>query len=153
MDQIDSGKAVNMDAKEKKYLKAIEQVIENFGTIQRNFVLDKTGIRAIIKFIEDLEGRRPFFELDDPVVQKGKTAAKKVIDELTVQLDLLKEMEPPQPWTQFHQTLIESIKFQLEGYKEMSQVFEDSNMNHILEGQEMVNRGMKILEGGTKKEE
>jgi hypothetical protein len=142
-----------MDAKEKKYLKAIEQVIENFGNIQRNFVLDKTGIRAIIKFIEDLEGRRPFFELDDPVVQKGKVAAKRVIDELSVQLESLIKMEPPKPWEQFHGTLVESIKLQLEGYKEMSLVFEDSNMSHILEGQELVNRGMNILEGGTKKEE
>jgi hypothetical protein len=142
-----------MDAKEKKYLKSIEQVIESFGNIQRNFVLDKTGIRAIIKFIEDLEGRRPFFELDDPVVQKGKTAAKRVIDELSVQLDTLEKMTPPKPWEQFHSSLVESIKLQLEGYKEMSLVFEDSNMNHILEGQDMVNRGMKILEGGSKKEE
>jgi hypothetical protein len=141
-----------MDENEKKYLDGIEKVIESFGTIQRNFVMDKTGIRAIIKFIEDLEGRRPFFELDDPVVQKGKTAVIRVIEELTGQLNTLKDLLPPSPWKQFHHSLIESIRIQLEGFKEMSLVFEDSDMDHIVDGQDLVNRGMKILEGGARKE-
>ena len=135
---------------EKKYLSEIEKVIENFGTIQRNFVLDKSGIRAIIKFIEDLEGRRPFFELDDPVVRKGKTAAERVINELSEQLKILENLSAPPPWEQFHESLVESIRTQLEGYREMALVFEDSDMDHIVDGQDIVNRGMKILEGGEK---
>jgi hypothetical protein len=90
--------------------------------------------------------------LDDPVVQKGKTAARRVIDELTEQLKFLEAVEAPALWGQFHHSLIESIRYQVQGYKEMAMVFEDSNMNHIIEGQEMVDRGMKILEGGAKKE-
>lgn len=141
-----------MKDEEKKYMDEIERIIEGLGAIQRKFVLDKTGIRAIIRFIEDLEGRRPFFELDDPVVRKGKMAVKRVIDELSRQMEILEDLKPPQPWKEFHRTLVQSIKLQLEGYQEMSMVFEDSNMDHIADGQEMVGQGMKILEGGSKRE-
>lgn len=141
-----------MEERESSYLESIEKVIESFGTIQRNFVLDKTGIRAIIKFIEDFEGRRPFFELDDPVVQKGRLAARRVIEELATQLDCLKHLSPPPLWGQFHDSLIESIALQIDGYREMYLVFEDSDMEHIIRGQEKVSKGMQILEGGNKKE-
>lgn len=139
-----------MKEEEQKYLSQLEKVIENFGTIQRNFVLDKSGIRAIIKFIEDLEGRRPFFDLDDPVVQKGKAAANRVIEALSGQLQILEDLQAPPMWKKFHDSLVESIRTQLEGYREMSLVFEDSDMDHVTDGQEMVNRGMKLLEGGKK---
>jgi len=140
-----------MDECEKKYIGEIEKIIERFGTIQRNFILDKTGIRAIIKFIEDLEGRPPFFELDDPVVQKGKAAADKVIRELSTQLSALEALEAPKRWKEFHSSIVNSIRLQLEGYREMALVFEDSNMDHISYGQQMVNSGMKILEGGSRR--
>lgn len=139
-----------MDNKEKVYIERIEEIIEQFGTIQRNFVLDKAGIRAIINFIEQFQGRRPFFELDDPVVQKGKSAAYKVIDELSKQLKSLDSMEYPTDWSQFHNSLVRSIRIQLDGYREMVKVFEDSNLIHISEGQEIVNRGMDILRSGKK---
>ena len=139
-----------MDAKEEKYLGSIERVIERFGTIQRNFVLDKTGVRAIINFIEQFEGRRPFFELDDPVVQKGKSAAEKVIKELNQQVDYLRNLEYPENWEKFHKVLVESIEIQLDGYREMVKVFEDSKLDHIEKGHEMVNKGMKILQGGNR---
>lgn len=141
-----------MKEDEKKYMGQIEGIIESLGTIQRNFVLDKTGIRAIIKFIEDLEGRRPFFDLDDPVVQKGKTAAGRVIGELEKQLERLGKISPPASWKEFHRSLVESISLQLEGYKEMFLIFEDSSIEHVTEGQNMVSQGMKILEGGSRKE-
>ena len=53
---------------EKRYMEKIESVIDQFGTIQRNFVLDKSGIRAIVKFIQDFAGAPPSFSLDDPVI-------------------------------------------------------------------------------------
>lgn len=141
-----------MKKEEQKYSEEIESIIENLGGLQRKFVLDKTGIRAIIKFIEDLEGRRPFFDLDDPVVQKGKSAAGRVTEGLEKQLKQLQALSPPAGWADFHECLTGSIQLQLDGYKEMVLVFEDSNMDHITEGQDSVNRGMKLLEECSGKE-
>lgn len=142
-----------MDKKEEQYLESIEQVIERFGTIQRNFVLDKTGVRAIINFIEQFEGKRPFFELDDPVVLKGKAAAYKVIEELSKQVDYLKQLEYPSVWESFHKVLVESIEEQLNGYNEMIKVFEDSKLKHIETGHKMVSKGMNILQGGKRSDD
>ncbi len=135
---------------EKQYMEQIEGIIEQFGTIQRNFVLDKTGIRAIVKFIEDFAGGPQTFSLDDPVILKGKQAAFRVIEELGKQLDELGRIEPPEVWLRFHESLCSSIKLQLQGYKEMTKVFEDSDINHLSSGQELVNKGMGILEGGAR---
>lgn len=142
-----------MDKKEEQYLENIEQVIERFGTIQRNFVLDKTGVRAIINFIEQFEGKHPFFELDDPVVQKGKAAAFKVIEELGKQVNYLKQLESPSNWESFHKVLVKSIEEQLNGYNEMIKVFEDSKLEHIEIGHKMVNKGMNILQGGNRSDD
>jgi hypothetical protein len=135
---------------ERQYMEQIERIIEQFGTIQRNFVLDKNGIRAIVKFIEDFAGAPPSFSLDDPVILKGRQAAFKVIEELTRQLEDLQRIESPEIWAKFHQSLITSITLQLEGYKEMTKVFEDSDTRHLSNGQELVKRGMGILEGGSR---
>lgn len=131
-------------------MEQIERIIESFGQIQRNFVLDKSGIRAIVKFIEDFAGAPPTFSLDDPVILKGKQAAFKVIEELSKQLDELEKIEAPEVWRRFHESLISSIKLQLQGYKEMTRVFEDSDITHLSQGQELVNKGMGILEGGAR---
>jgi len=135
---------------ERNYMEQIERIIEQFGTIQRNFVLDKSGIRAIVKFIEDFAGAPPTFSLDDPVILKGKQAAFKVIEELGKQLGDLERIQAPGVWARFHESLVSSIRLQLQGYKEMTRVFEDSDINHLSHGQELVNQGMAILEGGAR---
>ncbi len=139
-----------MKDEEKRYMEKIESAIDHFGTIQRNFVLDKSGIRAIVKFIQDFAGSPPSFSLDDPVILKGKQAAFKVIDELEKQLLDLRSVRPPDIWEKFHESLLNSIQLQLQGYKEMVRVFEDSDVDHLQHGQEMVNKGMGILEGGSR---
>lgn len=139
-----------MDQMEKKYLSGIEEAIESFGTIQRNFVLDKTGVRAVINFIEQFEGHRPLFDMDDPVVIKGRLAAQKVVEELTKQLKFLEKLEYPADWEQFHKTLLESIQLQLEGYREMTKVFEDCNLEHVEKGRDLVNSGMNLLQSEKK---
>lgn len=135
---------------EREYMDQIERIIEHFGTIQRNFVLDKSGIRAIVKFIEDFAGAPPSFSLDDPVILKGKQAATRVIEELGEQYEELMRIKAPERWLKFHESLLSSIKLQLQGYKEMTRVFEDSDISHLSNGQELVNQGMGILEGGTR---
>ncbi|MCL5773517.1 MAG: hypothetical protein M1536_03980 [Firmicutes bacterium] len=135
---------------EKGYLGKIELIIEEFGTIQRNFVLDKNGVRAIVKFVQELEGKTPVFALDDPVVQKGKQVATKVIEGLARQLEVLEKIKPPDVWTKFHESLISSLKLQLQGYREMAKVFDDHNPAHINKGQDFVSKGMGLLEAGNK---
>ena len=58
----------------------------------------------------------------------------------------MQSLTHPERWGDFHESLVESLTLQMEGYQEMWEVFEDSNMDHVLEGQGMVNQGMKILE-------
>jgi hypothetical protein len=137
-----------MNDAEQKYLEGFEKVMVNLSTIQRKFVTDKTGIRAIIKFIEDFEGRRPFFELDDPVVKKGKILANSVVEEMAIQLNTLSNLRAPGKWQKFHKMMTDSIRTQIDGYKEMIQVFEDSEMDHIIKGKDKVNEGMQLLEMG-----
>jgi len=135
---------------EKYYMERIEDIIEQFGAIQRDFVLDRSGIHAIIEFIENFSGSTPEFSLDDPVLLKGKQAANKVIDKLSQQLVELEDLNPPEIWQQFHRSLVSSIKLQLQGYKEMTRIFTDKDISHIHNGREMVDQGMKILEGGSR---
>lgn len=136
--------------KEKEYLEKIEASVEHFGTIQRNFVLDKSGIHAIVSFIKDFQGKTPAFSLSDPVIIKGKNAATRVVEELAKQLKDLEKIQPPEIWERFHNMMISSIRMQLAGYKEMLKVFEDNDLSHVRKGQEIVNTGMSILEGGSR---
>lgn len=136
--------------KEEAYLEQIEKIIEHFGVIQKQFIMDKKGIHAIIKFIEDFSGQPQTFSLDDPVIQKGKITAQKVIHEIEIQLSQIERLEPPEIWKTFHATLTQSIKLQLEGYKEMAKVFDNKNTIHIVTGQKLVNEGMSLLEAGNR---
>ena len=136
---------------EQKYISAIEKSIERFGEIQRKFVFDKDGIKAIVKLIEDLEGKRPVFTLNDPLIAKGKKAALNMITELNKQLEALEKIKPPADWKKFHRSLVASLSLQLEGYQEMMLVFNDNNFEHINLGQLKVNQGMKILSARAKR--
>ncbi|MCD6310625.1 MAG: hypothetical protein J7M18_07905 [Candidatus Eremiobacteraeota bacterium] len=140
-----------MTRKERKYINAIEQSIENFGAIQRDFVLDKRGIHALVRFIEDLEGHQPSFDLDDPVIQKAKTSVQKVIIGLKSEIKKLKKLEPSSQWKTFHDAFLTSLNEQLKGYTEMFKVFKDGKIRHIKKGQEIANRGVNLLVGGQKK--
>lgn len=139
-----------MESGEEFYLEQVEKIIEQFGVIQRNFVMDKKGIHAIVKFIEDFSGQPQAFSLDDPVIQKGKNTCYRVIKEMEEQLNQLERLNPSELWKTFHESLLKSIRLQLEGYKEMAKVFEDRNIIHIAAGQKLVNEGMSLLEAGSK---
>jgi hypothetical protein len=139
-----------MASAEDFYLEQIEKIIEQFGVIQRNFVMDKKGIHAIVKFIEDFSGQPQSFSLDDPVIQKGKATCYRVIKEMEEQLNQLEHLNPTEVWKTFHESLLKSIRLQLEGYKEMAKVFDNRNIIHIAAGQKLVNEGMSLLEAGTK---
>lgn len=137
--------------REEDYLEQIEKIIEQFGVIQRSFVIDKKGIHAIVKFIEDFSGQPQAFSLDDPVIQKGKATCNRVIKEMEEQHTQLDKLKPPELWITFHDSLIKSIRLQLDGYIEMAKVFENRNVIHIATGQKLVNEGMSMLEAGTRR--
>ena len=141
-----------MNDPERRYMESIEKSIEQLGSIQRTFVLDKNGIRAIVRLIEEMGGAPPVFSLDDPVILKGRAAALRVVEELAAQLATLEAIDAPDIWAHFHQSLVTSIGLQLQGYRAMTRVFDDSNPRHLAEGQELVTRGMAMLEAGSRSE-
>lgn len=137
-----------MRQSEENYLASIQIKIESFGVIQREFIFERNGVVALVKLINSLGGNSPVLSLKDPVMQKGRNAAHKVIVELERQLGELKIIEPPQVWMKFHNMMLYSIKLQIEGYKEMLKVFEDGEIKHIGRGKDIVKKGMSFLEGG-----
>lgn len=139
-----------MDQREKDYLEQIEAFTEEFGRIQRDFVLERDGVRAVVRFIEEFSGSRPSFTPGDPVIDKGKAAAERAIIDLGVQYQRLCEADPPPEWEPFHRTLVRSIRLQLEGYQEMARVFEDSDLEHLRRGNALVREGMGLLEAGER---
>jgi len=134
-----------MNGEEKNYIEKVEKIIENFGKIQKTLVLDKEGIKAITRLVEEWEGKPHTFSLDDPVTLKGRQAAEKVLGELEKQSVELSRITPPERWSTFHQKLSDSISLQIEGYREMLQVFKDREPRHLLSGQEKINQGMGLL--------
>lgn len=138
---------------DEQYLGRVEEILEQFGIIQRNLVMDKMGIHAIVKFIEDFSGSPQAFSLDDPVIQKGRSTCSRVIKAMEEQHSSLEELKPPELWMLFHQSLLKSIQLQLDGYKEMAKVFDDRNVIHIATGQKLVNEGMSLLEAGSRRTE
>lgn len=135
---------------EGRYIERIEQIIERFGAIQRDFVQHKNGIRAIVRFIQEFAGAPARFSLDDPVVLKGRHAVNTVVVELGGLVDELQRLHPPETWTRFHETLVSSFSLQLGGHREMALVFEDSDTRHIGRGHEMARQGLALLEGGSR---
>ncbi|MEW6278820.1 MAG: hypothetical protein AB1758_09375 [Candidatus Eremiobacterota bacterium] len=138
------------DRREERYLDTLEAVIEDFGRIQREFVLSKNGIRAVVRLIEEMSGTPPVFDLSDPVVQKGRKATFQVISELDRLGRVLASVRPPAAWERFHRTLLESLGLQLDGYREMVLVFEDRSREHLRRGQRMVDQGLGRLAAGTR---
>ena len=140
-----------MTLKEKNYVDAVEQSIENFGAVQRDFVFDRRGVHALVTFVEELEGHPPVFSLDDPVIQKARTATEKVITGLKSEIKILKKLKPPVRWETFHSVLLSSLQQQHKGYREMFKVFKDGKAAHIIKGHEIVDQGLSLLAGGKKK--
>lgn len=141
---------MKLDDQERRYLEGIEAFTEEFGRIQRDFVLQKHGVQAVIRFIEDFSGTRPAFKPDDPVMVKGRGAAERAIEDLKREFQDLHHAEPPPQWKLFHATLLESVRLQLEGYREMVKVFDDSDVEHLRRGKIMIEKGMGLLEAGER---
>lgn len=139
-----------IDDEERRYLEQVEAFTSEFGRIQRDFVLQKHGVQAILRFIEDFSGLKPTFKPDDPVLVKGQTAARTAIQELEVQFRRLEAAQPPPAWVLFQATLRESVRLQVQGYREMLRVFEDQDLAHLARGKAQVEQGMGLLEAGER---
>lgn len=139
---------MKLEDQERRYLETIEAFTEEFGRIQRDFVLQKHGVQAVIRFIEDFSGSRPVFQAEDPVMRKGRGAAERAIEELEREFQGLHHADPPAAWKLFHTTLLESVRLQLEGYREMVKVFQDSDLEHLKRGKRLISEGMGLLEAG-----
>lgn len=133
---------------EESYFLSIQEKIEHFGVIQRDFIYEKTGIASLVRLIASMGGSLQELSLRDPVILKGRRAAERVILSLSREVEELRSIEPPPLWLRYHQMMISSLELQIEGYREMVLVFEDNEIRHIGRGKDIVKKGMSILEGG-----
>lgn len=140
-----------MEAEERRYMERIERFTEEFARIQRDFVRDKEGVRAVAGLFREF-GHAHSSPPDDPLLEKGKEATERAIVELGVELEKLRDIGVPPAWAIFHGRLLESLRLQLEGYHVMARVFGDWKQEHLTAGQELVRRGMALLEAGTPRE-
>lgn len=139
-----------MDNSENRYLEILEGVIEELGRVERDFVLSSSGIRAVTQLIEEMSGDRARFAPDDPVVQKGNRALRKVVENLEEQRFRLERTRPPFLWNAFHGLLLRSLDLQHQGYLEMGRLFHDQQLSHLHEGQRLVREGLGLLQAGCR---
>lgn len=139
-----------MDAREQRYLEAVEAFTEAFLEIQRRFILEQHGVQAIIRFIEDFSGGPTRFNPEDPVLKKGRGAAEGAVAALERESTRLREARPPIRWRTFHRLLRASLRTQLRGYREMLEVFQDADPAHIERGHALIEEGMQLLAAGAR---
>jgi hypothetical protein len=137
-----------MEKEEKEYFQLLNTAIEEFGSIQREFTLQKSGVSSLIRFICNAEGRHPSLSLKDPLMQKGRSAANAVIERMAEIRHSIAAITPPGIWAPFHKTMMDSFELQLKGYREMLKTFEDNDIKHIGRGKDIVKKALSLLQGG-----
>ncbi|MFH1454263.1 MAG: hypothetical protein ABIH00_09865 [Armatimonadota bacterium] len=131
----------------KKYLKDMDKIFNRFGEIQKRFNAGRDGIKAIVSFIGEMSRKKtPAFALDDPILVRGSELMKEVIDSLDEQLKAAKKVSAPTEFSKFHKDLLESLKLQVSGYKEMTDMFADYKVTHALKGKDKVTKGVELIE-------
>ncbi len=140
------------DHSESRYLSILEGVIEELGRVERDFASSSNGIRAVTELIEEMSGDTARFALDDPVVQKGHRALQRVVQNLDEQRYRLGRTRPPALWGAFHSLLLRSLDLQHQGYLEMARLFEDRQLSHLRDGQQLVRKGLGLLQAGRRKD-
>lgn len=136
-----------MDPLEKRYLERIEAFTEQFARIQLEFVRHKEGVRALANLFREFGGGTGL-PTGDPLLEKGREATERAIVGLGLEFESLRQEKVPPVWQLFHGRLLESLRLQLEGYEVMARVFQDWDQEHLRRGQELVRRGMALLEAG-----
>ncbi len=131
-----------------KYLDKIAEIIENIEKVQQELLVEQKMMKNLISLLNQFSGttKSKTIDLDDPVVKKAKEVLLKLITSLQEEYYRLDLLEPDEKWAQFHEKFKQSLKTQIEGYKEIFLVFTDGNITHIKVGSMKVEQGLKMID-------
>lgn len=129
------------------YLDKISEIIENIEKIQQELVVEQKMVKNLVSLLNQFSSSSSsVIDLDDPVVKKAKEVLWNLITSLQEEYFKLDLLEPDDKWFQFHHKFKQSLKTQIDGYKEMFLVFTDGNITHIKIGSMKVEQGLKIID-------
>ncbi|MCS6955789.1 MAG: hypothetical protein NZM44_05480 [Candidatus Calescibacterium sp.] len=130
------------------YLDKISEIIENIEKIQQELIVEQKMMKNLISLLNQFSNtsKNKMIDLEDPVVQKAKEVLFKLITSLQEEYFKLDLLEPEEKWKQFHEKFKQSLKTQIDGYKEIFLVFTDGNITHIKVGSLKVDQGLKMID-------
>ncbi|MGB9638460.1 MAG: hypothetical protein ACP5RD_02725 [bacterium] len=130
---------------ENIYLNELANILDNIEKIQQKLLANKKDIENIISLIKEFSSNPIDNNLDDPIVQRAKKTLNELINDLQNEYYKLESLTPTPDWQKFHNIFLNSLKLQIEGYKEIFLVFIDGNITHINVGTIKVKNALDIL--------
>jgi hypothetical protein len=130
---------------ENVYLNELSNILENIEKIQQKLLANKKDIENIISLLKEFSSNPIDNNLDDPIVQRAKKTLNELVNDLQNEYYKLESLNPPKDWEKFHYVFLNSLKQQIEGYKEIFLVFIDGNVTHINIGNLKVKNALDIL--------
>lgn len=128
------------------YLDKISEIIENIEKIQEELIVEQKMMKNLISLLNNFSlQKNKNIDLEDPVIKKAQDVLQKLVYSLQEEYFKLDSLEPDENWKQFHEKFKQSLKTQIEGYKEIMLVFADGNMTHIKVGSLKVEQGLKMI--------
>ncbi|MFN3477976.1 MAG: hypothetical protein ACK4ZM_01240 [bacterium] len=130
-----------------QYLDKLLEIIENIEKIQEELLVEQKMMKNLISLLNNFSvSKSKTVDLDDPVIKKAKEVLQKLVNSLQQEYFKLDVLEPDEKWKQFHEKFKQSLKTQIEGYKEILLVFTDGNITHIKVGSLKVEQGLKMID-------
>lgn len=130
-----------------QYLDKLSEIIENIEKIQKELLVEHKMMKNLISLLNNFSvSKSKTVDLDDPVIKKAQEILQKLVNSLQQEYFKLDVLEPEEKWKQFHEKFKQSLKTQIEGYKEILLVFIDGNITHIKVGSLKVEQGLKMID-------
>ncbi len=130
---------------ENIYLNELANILDNIEKIQEKLLSNKKDIENIISLLKEFSSNPIDNNLDDPIIQRAKRTLQELINDLQNEYYKLESLTPTPDWQKFHLIFLNSLKQQIEGYKEVFLVFIDGNITHITVGTLKVKNALDIL--------
>ncbi|MCX7870331.1 MAG: hypothetical protein N2485_01995 [bacterium] len=130
---------------ENIYLNELANILDNIEKIQEKLLANKKDIENIIALLKEFSSNPIDNNLDDPIIQRAKKTLQELINDLQNEYYKLESLTPTPDWQKFHSIFLNSLKQQIEGYKEIFLVFIDGNITHITVGTIKVKNALDIL--------
>lgn len=130
-----------------QYLDKLSEIIESIEKIQEELLVEHKMMKNLITLLNNFSvSKSKTVDLDDPVIKKAKEVLQKLVNSLQQEYFKLDVLEPEENWKQFHEKFKQSLRTQIEGYKEILLVFTDGNITHIKVGSLKVEQGLKMID-------